>query len=42
MFAKIDWEFLDISSQNDEVIFISFWNKMFSCIIAKRAGFEDL
>ena len=24
------------------VIFICFWTKMFSRIIAKRAGFEDL
>ena len=42
IFAKIAWQHLDISSQNSIVIFISFRTKMFSCIIAKRAGFEYL
>ena len=40
MLAKIDWEYLDISSQNGVVIFICFWTKMFNCITAKRA--DDL
>ena len=42
IFAKIDWEYLDSSSQNGVVIFFSFWSKMFHCINAKRAGSEDL
>ena len=42
MLAKIEWEYLDVSSQNGVVIFISFWSKMFRCINTKRAGFEDL
>ena len=42
IFTKIDQEYVNISSQNGVDMFISFWTKMFSSIIAKRAGFEDL
>ena len=42
IFGKIYWEYFNISSQIGLAIFTSFWNKLFSCIIAKRAGFEDL
>ena len=38
----LDWEHLDISPQNGVVISVCFRAKMFSCIITKRTGFEDL
>ena len=41
IFAKIDWEYLEISSSNGVVIFIRSLTKMFSCIIAKHAVFEN-
>ena len=42
IFAKIDWKYLEISSYNGVVIFICSLTKMFSCIIAKHAVFENL
>jgi hypothetical protein len=42
IFAKIDQEYLEISSSNGLVIFICSLTKMFSCIFAKHAVFENL
>ena len=41
-FAKMNWESLDISSQNGLVKLTCFGPKMFSCIIAKRVDFRSL
>jgi hypothetical protein len=41
IFAKIDWEYLEISSYNGVVIFICSLTKMFSCIIAINMFFFE-